>query len=488
LVSFSCTLRGVLEPFDLPFVQRGMVEVLLLALAAGLIGTWVVLRGLAFFAHAVGTAAFPGLVLADGLAFSAHLGAAASAGVVAGAVGWMARRDRERYDNITALVLVGALAAGVILASDVFHSGSRVETLLFGSLLAVNASDQLWAAAAGGVVLAATLVLGPRWLATGFDAASARAQGLRSGVSDALLLALVAFVAVASLSAIGALLATALIVVPAATTRLVVDRLGRWQAATVALAAAEGVAGLWLSVQLNAPPGAAVAVLTGGVFALVALGRALGRRRAVLAVAALLALGGAGCGAGGGTGGRPGVVASTTQLGDIVRAIGGDGVHVTQILRPNTDPHDYEPRPDDVLRTADAALVVESGRGLDHWMEEVVRQSGGSPAILVAADRAPPPIRPAAAATPRAPPPTWRRFAPSTPASADAWPACRPPRASSSPTTTPSARSPAATGFASSARCCPRRPRRPSPRSALWPSSRGSSRASACGRSSRSTR
>jgi zinc/manganese transport system substrate-binding protein len=379
----------VLEPFDLPFVQRGMVEVLLLALAAGLIGTWVVLRGLAFFAHAVGTAAFPGLVLADGLAFSAHLGAAASAGVVAGAVGWMARRDRERYDSVTALVLVGALATGVILASDVFHSGSRVETLLFGSLLAVDASDQLWAAAAGGVVLAATLVLGPRWLATGFDAASARAQGLRSGVSDALLLALVAFVAVASLSAIGALLATALIVVPAATTRLVVDRLGRWQAATVALAAAEGVAGLWLSVQLNAPPGAAVAVLTGGVFALVALGRALGRRRAVLAAAALLALGAAGCGAGGGTGGRPGVVASTTQLGDIVRAIGGDGVHVTQILRPNTDPHDYEPRPDDVLRTADAALVVESGRGLDHWMEEVVRQSGGSPAILVAADRVP---------------------------------------------------------------------------------------------------
>jgi len=65
----------VVDPFSLPFVQRGLAEVLVLALAAGLLGTWIVLRGLAFFAHAVGTAAFPGLVLAAGLGFSALLGA-----------------------------------------------------------------------------------------------------------------------------------------------------------------------------------------------------------------------------------------------------------------------------------------------------------------------------------------------------------------------------------------------------------------------------
>ena len=56
----------MLDPFQLPFVQRGLIEVLILALGAGVLGTWVVLRGLAFFSHAVGTAAFPGLVLADG--------------------------------------------------------------------------------------------------------------------------------------------------------------------------------------------------------------------------------------------------------------------------------------------------------------------------------------------------------------------------------------------------------------------------------------
>src|SRR6478736_3328811 len=123
----------MLEPFTLPFVQRGLVEVVALALAAGLLGTWIVLRGLAFYAHAVGTAAFPGLV----------------------------------------------------------------------------------AAAASVAALLGTAALGPRWLAHGFDAAAARAQGLRSPLPDAVLLALVALAAVAALRIAGALLATALIVVPA---------------------------------------------------------------------------------------------------------------------------------------------------------------------------------------------------------------------------------------------------------------------------------
>ena len=69
----------MLDAFDLPFVQRGVLEVLLLSGAGGLLGTWIVLRGLAFFAHAVGTAAFPGLVLADGLGFAAPLGALGAA-------------------------------------------------------------------------------------------------------------------------------------------------------------------------------------------------------------------------------------------------------------------------------------------------------------------------------------------------------------------------------------------------------------------------
>src|SRR2546421_406820 len=184
----------MLAPFHYAFVQRGAVEALLLAVPAGLLGTWIVLRGLAFFAHAVGTAAFPGLVLADGLA---------------------------------------------------------------------------WPGPAGAGLAASVYVLG-------VDRLAARRESDR----DTLILALVAFAVVSALSAVGALLASALFVVPAATTRLVARRLLEWQLATVALVAIESIAGLWLSVELNVPPGPAIAVLAGCLFALVAVATRFRGRRA----------------------------------------------------------------------------------------------------------------------------------------------------------------------------------------------------------------
>src|SRR5919197_2000397 len=163
----------VFEPFQFVFVQRGLLEVLLLSVGAGLIGTWIVLRGLAFYAHAIGTAAFPGLVVADGLSFSPLLGAFGAAGVFALAVAALGRRSRGDDGSFTALTLVGALALSVILASDVFHSRANVETLLFGSLLLVGDRDLVVAAVVSAATLVLTAVLGRRWLAVGFDARNA---------------------------------------------------------------------------------------------------------------------------------------------------------------------------------------------------------------------------------------------------------------------------------------------------------------------------
>jgi zinc/manganese transport system substrate-binding protein len=366
----------VFESFELPYVQRGLIEVLILAVAAGVLGTWIVLRGLAFFSHAVGTAAFPGLVLADGIGFSASLGAFGAAAVFTLAIWGLTRRRGTAYDSLTALVLVGCLAAGVILASDVYHSGSNVEQLLFGSLLLIDGADIRLAAATAAVVLGASFLLGRRWLATGFDEAPDSPGRSESWWLDIALLGLIALATTASLTVIGALLVAALLVAPAATTRLFADRIASWQLATVALAAAEGFVGLWLSVETNAPPGATIAALSGGIFCLAAAARAIGRRRTALAAATAvtLAIVGAGCGGSGSDG--ISVVATTTQIGDWTRAVGGDAVDVHQILSPNTDPHDYEPRPDDVSATADAKVVFTNGDNLDSWIDEVISDSG----------------------------------------------------------------------------------------------------------------
>src|SRR5215831_2041110 len=179
-------------PFQFVFVQRGLLEIGLLSIGAGLLGPWLVLRGLAFYTHAVGTAAFPGLVLADGLGFSPPLGATLGAAGFAGGVDLLGRSRRASYDTETALVLVGALALGVILASDVFHSGTNVETLLFGSLLLVGTRELVLAAIVSLLALAGTVALGRFWLAIGFDPQNARALGVRSALPDAVLLVLTA--------------------------------------------------------------------------------------------------------------------------------------------------------------------------------------------------------------------------------------------------------------------------------------------------------
>src|SRR4051794_27253881 len=161
------------------------------------------MRGLAFYSHAVAAAAFPGLVLAAGLGFAPLLGALGTGAVFAVGVGRLSARRDAGHDALTALALVGALAVGVVLASNVFHSGSEVDTLLFGSLFALGREDLALGLGVSLAALVASLVLGPRWLAVGFDPAAAPALGVRSQAPDLLLLALVALIAVAALAAVG---------------------------------------------------------------------------------------------------------------------------------------------------------------------------------------------------------------------------------------------------------------------------------------------
>ncbi|HMY27158.1 MAG TPA: zinc ABC transporter substrate-binding protein [Solirubrobacterales bacterium] len=372
---------ALLETFSLPFVQRGLLEILLLAIPCGIIGSWIVLRGLAFHSHAVGTATFPGLVLADGLGFAAALGAFGAAAAFTLLAILIGRSRRTGTDSVTALTLAACLAAGVILASDVFKSGANVDTLLFGSLLAIDTDNIRLAAAVAALALAASWLVGHHWLARGFDEGASR--GLRSDSSffNLALLTVVATTVVASLGAVGALLVSTLVVVPAATARLFASRLITLQIVSVLLVAAEGTFGLWLSVETNAPPGATIAVTSGVVFA-VCLGlRALARNRRLrpLAIAAaILALTGivTGCGSQSSGGDGPKVVATTTQVGNLVDEIGGGKVDLTTILKPNTDPHEYEPRPSDVTAVADAEVIFRSGGHLDDWTADLIADSG----------------------------------------------------------------------------------------------------------------
>jgi len=262
----------VLDAFAPLYMQRALVEVLLLAVLGGVLGTWIVLRGLAFFAHAIGTATFPGLVVAAPWGLAPQLAALVAALGAAAGLDRLTRARRMEADAATGLVLVGALALGVVLASDVYESGAGVDRLLFGTLIGLSARDLWLTAGAVVLVLALDLALRRTWLATGFDAGSASALGVRTAVGDRALVAAIAVAVVVALAAVGALLVTVVLVVPAATVALLVETgVRRAQVAAVGLAAGEGVVGLWAADALNVGPGAALAVLSGLVFALAAV-------------------------------------------------------------------------------------------------------------------------------------------------------------------------------------------------------------------------
>jgi ABC-type Mn2+/Zn2+ transport system permease subunit len=261
-----------LDLLDLPFLRDALVELVLLGVAGGVLGAWIVLRRLAFFSHAVGSATFPGLVVADASGVSPTVAGLAVALGYAGGVERAGRAGREPGEA-TALLLVAALAAGVVLASDVFESGAAVDRLLFGTLLGLGSEDLALSAAAAGLAAAGTLALGRTWAAVAFDPDGAGALGVPAGHADFLLLALVAVAAVAAIPAVGALLVAAVYVLPAAAARLLAGSVPGLIAWALALAVAEGVIGLYLGYWLDVPPGPPVAVLGALTYALLAAAR-----------------------------------------------------------------------------------------------------------------------------------------------------------------------------------------------------------------------
>jgi ABC-type Mn2+/Zn2+ transport system permease subunit len=255
------------DPLELEFMQRALVEVALLAVPAGLLGTWIVLRRLAFFTHGAGSATFPGLVVAGPWGIPAQLAAFGAGLLYAGGLSGLLRRTRIAPDAGTGLLLVAALAGGTILASDVYQSGGGVDRLLFGTLLGVDDGDLAISAAVAAVALAGTAFLGRTWLAGGFDPGAAPTLGVSAAAGDAALLLAIALAVVAVLPAVGALLVGTLLVVPAATARLVGRTLREVQLLAIGLALLEGCAGLLAAYHLDLPPGPAIAVLGGALFA-----------------------------------------------------------------------------------------------------------------------------------------------------------------------------------------------------------------------------
>jgi manganese/iron transport system permease protein len=261
-------IEFLLGPLDFDLTRRALIEVTILGVACGAIGVLVVLRGLSFIGDALGHCVVPGVVGAFVVRGSITLWGGATALLAAWAMALLVRRLKLGGDPAIAIVFSGAFALGLAMISATRSYVTDLTEILFGNVLAVSALD-IWASAgvAAAALLALYLLFRPLVFAS-FDPVGARALGLPLDALDLGLYALIALAVVAGLAAVGALLVTALLIVPAATARLLVRGVSRQMALSGALGCAAGWIGLYASYYWDLASGGAIVLAAVGLFAL----------------------------------------------------------------------------------------------------------------------------------------------------------------------------------------------------------------------------
>jgi ABC-type Mn2+/Zn2+ transport system permease subunit len=256
----TAMLDLLLEPLSEPFFVRALLAVALGGVTCACLGAYVVLRRMAFVSTALTHSILPGVVGALLLGFSPYLGALAAALLTAGGAAWLASRKGTSEDSAIGVMLSVMFAGGVALMQQA-NSWRDFAGLLFGSVVAVGAADLAVIAATAAGVLLGLRVLHKELELASFDEEYAALLGARPGLMRMVLLALVALGAVSCVRLVGALLTTALFVIPAATGVLLGRTVPQVMAWGVGCALAGGVAGLYLSYYLPAVPSGAGIVL-----------------------------------------------------------------------------------------------------------------------------------------------------------------------------------------------------------------------------------
>jgi len=252
------------EPFEPAFMRQALAAAMLAVVVCSLVGTWVVLRGLAFIGDALAHGVIPGVALAQLWGLSLVLGAVVSALVMAGGVTLVNRRTRVGDDAAIGLLFVGMLALGVMIVSA--SSSRDLTSLLFGSILGVTSAD-VWLLVGATVVVLVVITLFHRpLLALAFNPDKSASLGMRPGFTHALLMVLVTVAVVSSFQAVGTLMVFGLIVAPPATATLFARRVPTVMVGAVAVGWVAAVGGLLLSYHLGTAAGASIAGLSVGVF------------------------------------------------------------------------------------------------------------------------------------------------------------------------------------------------------------------------------
>ena len=278
-------MEQLLRPFDFEFFRNGLAVATLAGALCGLVGTFVVLKGMSYIGHGLSHAIFGGFAASALLGVSVLLGAGAWGFACALMIHGVTRRRLVGSDAAIGVITTASFAVGLTLIKLFGSAGKNPDALLFGQVLGVKASD---VAVVAGVAVAAVLVVFFRYRAllfTTFDPEVADASGVPTARIEALLMLVLAAAILVTMNVLGVTLVAATLVIPAVVARMLTNSFARMLWLAAAIGAACGFVGMNLSYHLDIPSGPMIVLTGSALFAAVfVVTGAHGRRRAAVAV------------------------------------------------------------------------------------------------------------------------------------------------------------------------------------------------------------
>ena len=252
-------MNFLIDAVEPAFMQRALIGGLIAVIATSLVGTWIVLRGLAFLGDALAHGVIPGVALAVLWGFSPALGAFIAALVMSGLTSAVANNTSVREDTAIGLLFVGMLALGVVIISKAGSFKTNVTAVLFGDSLGITSTDIRNQLIYTAIVIICSILLYRPFLALTFNEMKAQTLGMSPRLSQAALLALLSLSIVASFQAIGTLLVFGLLVAPPATATLLVKKVPLIMAVSMLVGFIAVISGLLISFHYGTAGGATMA-------------------------------------------------------------------------------------------------------------------------------------------------------------------------------------------------------------------------------------
>jgi len=255
------------DPFvQSAFMQRALLAAVLVAIATGVVGTLMVLRGMAFLGDALAHGVLPGIAAALLIGIPSFIGALVGAAVMIGGVSVVSRRTRLSKDVAIGLLFVGMLALGVVLVSRSSEFAGSLTDILFGEVLGVSWTAIMWQAIVAAVVVVLACLLRRPFLLMAMDPDQARVAGYPVRLLEGVLLGMIAVTVVGSFTVVGTLLVFGMLLAPAGTAALLTRRLGPMMALSALIGSISAYAGLLLSWYYDLAAGAMIVLVAITIF------------------------------------------------------------------------------------------------------------------------------------------------------------------------------------------------------------------------------